>query len=774
MTKHTRNSSNLAAFAWHLSKMMNELITSCHQCCANDGENNNTNNNNTNTNTWNATAKITMVGKARVVCGALNLFRIICHEVIVASFEQFDDRQEPKQQQQHNHSYEFLQEAFTYQLRQKEAHHHHHHHHNTDYIDTSSQLISTLLSFISMMGHGHRNNNHARTMNLIQSVPELYDATVLSLMLLTVLFSTQLYQPLQTSFELRDEVYNHHYNSSTNGGNGTVIYNHFFLDIVMKQADFNRSVSSSPWTSQSILSSFLNWMIERPTPPPRSIAAHVKDMVETIAIDVKGEKVGPDGMFENHAIVMSRAPNKSDSDGGDDEGNRKSNGGSSYATSLTRRRTAPNVILDATNKVLHLSSSLLLLPFRLMTLALKALGHPENFLLLRSGKASGEGFDDIKLAQLQAAYGARGGSDASMASPTNDVLWLSDSPIADLGSSIFLILSNSYRASSHTENGDLDSNFEDRFMKNAFRSDLASLDDNRWDSWNNSYSPSNRNGYNNIGEGHDTFESIDVSSNGNLENEIEYRSLLQQNQLPSQKKLLLTTNFEYLFQSFGGTIHNELGALTLYTLLQSSPIFAASLAVRSDLDMLVLPLLRTLYFSSTANQHIAGRTSATSAATTPSGDKVSNSSTTVAVSQNPFRSQSQLYVIMILLLIFSQDTSFGPDSFRRSNIPTIPWYKERSLKNVSLGSMIILALLRCITFNLNRLHDPFLLSNCCAILLNLSPNIANLHPYASMRLVSVLISSMKRYTVLVMKNAGNAADESDVSSPLGMYAEVSV
>ena len=34
MTKHARNSSNLAGFTWHLTKMMNEFIHGVKECCA--------------------------------------------------------------------------------------------------------------------------------------------------------------------------------------------------------------------------------------------------------------------------------------------------------------------------------------------------------------------------------------------------------------------------------------------------------------------------------------------------------------------------------------------------------------------------------------------------------------------------------------------------------------------------------------------------------------------------------------------------------------------
>ena len=136
----------------------------------------------------------------------------------------------------------------------------------------------------------------------------------------------------------------------------------------------------------------------------------------------------------------------------------------------------------------------------------------------------------------------------------------------------------------------------------------------------------------------------------------------------------------------------------------------------------------------------------------------------------PFRSQSQLYVMIILLLLFSQDTSFGADAFRRISIQSVPWYKERNLKTISLGSMIVLSMLRSLTFNLNRLQDPFLLSNCCAVLLNLAPSIVELHDYAAMRLSAVTVACIKRYGELASENPND--DEEDLSTPRAMHGEV--
>jgi hypothetical protein len=108
------------------------------------------------------------------------------------------------------------------------------------------------------------------------------------------------------------------------------------------------------------------------------------------------------------------------------------------------------------------------------------------------------------------------------------------------------------------------------------------------------------------------------------------------------------------------------------------------------------------------------------------------------------------------------------------SIPKVAWYKERQVKDISLGSMLILVLVKAITFNLNRLQDEFLLSNCIAVLLNLSPHTVNLHSYVSSRLVSVTVSCFKRYAALVKENNGQVEQEGDMSTMQGMHGEVSI
>jgi hypothetical protein len=391
-----------------------------------------------------------------------------------------------------------------------------------------------------------------------------------------------------------------------------------------------------------------------------------------------------------------------------------------------RTSTASNIILDATKGVLVLSSSIILLPFRLMSLVMGVWSHKHS------------GMNDKLLAQKYAA---------ARSSRTKDVLWLSEAPLADLTSSLLLLLVHNRRN-------------EQLQPTNAYRQELTGLLDDRWEM---------SNGVDNTGLPDLPENSLNASMAS-----LTVGELLDEGNNEESKALLspssgnnrgLALNFESLFHSFGRILHTEIGALLLYTLMQTCPSFAESLGVRSDLDTLVMPLIRTLYFSSSSKTYVAQDFNAKESATSSSKLNIRNC---------PFRSLSQLYVIVILLLLFSQDSSFGSDAFRRITVVQVPWYKERNLKQINLGSVILLVLLRSLLFNLHRLQDAFLLSNCCAVLMNLSPAIVELHDYAAMRLASVTVSAMKRHVKLAsgIDKVTLRDEEEDVTTPLGMYSQV--
>ena len=692
-----------------------------------------------------------LVGKARVMCGVLNLLRILVHSVIVSTCQQHaNDEQTASLSQSFDSIFGYTDESNRQQTR-----------------DSAMELLTSIMALLS-----------------VQDVPPaLYDVVEMTLSLLLVLLSTQLYQPMVSSLEQieRDQELSKHI---LKGGLG----NHYFLDKFLQAAtSFN--------SAQPILRSLLNWISTQPPCPDgrayKSISHHHSTLVRAL-VQSRGYKPDPlDGLYYEQLssiVVASKRPVRLQHQHRQDHA--ISNGDiqrtSSSSTSIVTR-FAPIRLMSNTSKsggapgslfeaatwgVMLASSTLLLLPFRLVKLAMHTFG------VLAFAKSDNSRLSEEELNTLHSLAHAGGNRPV-----TNDVIWLSESPIADLAGCILLLITHNFRArdsvsgisSWEPQQPQNDTNEVELSVKqaphaqcrvypNPFLSTLASLQDNRWEG---------RSAGMVVTVVEDSSEPIsplppmrtivppppplavhDVKVDNNSST-----SSLDLSMIFNHTSSPLSMNFEKLFEAFGDTVHTELGALLLYTLLQTSNSFAASVSARSDLDTLVLPLLRTLY---------------TSLSSEGSDMTITKRTKNVPfLKPRPFRSQSQLYVILILLLLFTQDASFGADAFRRVTMPIVPWYRERQLKDISLGSLLMLVLLRSITYNLNRLQDAFLLTNCCAVLLNLGPHMKNLHPYTAMRLASVTLSCMKKFASLVQEGKLTLDQQQDLSTVPGMYGEAS-
>lgn len=748
MTKHAELSSNLAALSLHVTRMLRDLANDIRSLQSEPGVGGQSNGNGTNSAEQVLVAdfskRISSVAKARATAGALQLLRLLCHPVIVEASRDPDT------------STNSINEVFVYHTRGDLA---------TDQL-AGLPLMHALLDLITILGR-RRVSSTTSTMESTADVlrtPEIYDAAIFSFQLFFVLCGTQLYQPFYSSFEsslschyFLDELFrrtndDNNEDETIDGDNSQIFWSS------------NRSVASSStrsigtgsshrskrknrhkqkrnqpgrhkiWTPKAILETCLEWQLHRPPAPERSISNYYYILAQ-LAVSAKGgEKTGLDGLYENHMVVQATSTlnsttgntfnhitgNKSDDDARHSLGNSRTH------------TTKKSLIVDTTKGILTLSGSIIYLPFRLLNLL---------YGVITAKNKNGSRDLDQTMAMRKII--------TSQYSRTRDVLWLSDSLLADLGCSMILLFASNKRNSEKS---------------NAFRMELKNLTDNRWDHENGGQA---------------------LPDLPNFVSEEEEQRIMPFT-TASRGESHLTLNFESLFASFGRTLHNELGALLLYTMIQSSPSFAESLAVRSDMDNIVMPLLRTLYFAFRSKTFMAKdygmKTRSKSTSKGASGTTVSD------IRDCPFRSQSQLYLIIILLLLFSQDSSFGRDVFRRVTVVNVPWYKERSLKGINLGSVIILTLLRSLIFNLNRLSDVFLLNNCCAVLENLSPSVADLHEYAAMRLVSVTVLLMKKHAKLVIvalkknkieqdqqRNGDQNNDDDnydDQSNPLNMYSEV--
>lgn len=786
--KYCSTSSNLAALSLHVARMIRDLQQSIvdltdayHEKYSALDSNVDESNSESRKQRGISTTKqrISLIGKARATCGAIHVLRLFSHEAILracrsemavcANEHSGSIYYEGTRQSALEHDVNYiLRESFTYRSRDLNGLDG-----RMDGQDAALDLISSVMSFLSTMGTLMSPNDTEISRNFdALSIPEVYDVVVQILSLLLVFLSTQLYQPMVSSAQLAEE--------------GQTTSKHYFMERIMDYSYWQRqnarhnlmrpddrvgrekingsaaSFETKETHNEPLWFLFLCFqlLIRRPKPPRRSIASHYVELTHSIVHQLHNMTLAPDGMYENHSIVMSTLPNGQTitapdkqihdsaifartqsrgsalglceqpnptsaaiSLGTDDDVTLTSPG--HVSGEITPRNSSSRLLLPI-RSILLLSSSLFLLPIRLVRLAFRILGHSSQRALLGSKSPASQHdistSDHSALQHLQTYCEKASGWDK-----TNNILWLTDSPVADLASSLILLLSNNCRT--NLESGRGSDRRQISSSQNPFRLEMATLNDNRWEQ-----------------------EMATASTSEN--------SLFPCDDEPATlgTPLVLSINFESLFGSFGRILHTEVGALMLYTVMQSSPVFAASLMARSDLDTLVMPLLRTLYFSSKLSHE--------------TGD--SSPFITLPEKDRPFRAQSQLYVILILLLIFSQDPSFGRDSFRRVSIPKVKWYKERHVKEVSLGSMIILVVIKAITFNLNRLQDEFLLSNCCAVLLNLSPHIVDIHAYVASRLVSVTVSCFKRYAALVGENNGEIEIEGDLSSRMGMHGEVGI
>ncbi|OAY55692.1 dymeclin [Manihot esculenta] len=173
---------------------------------------------------------------------------------------------------------------------------------------------------------------------------------------------------------------------------------------------------------------------------------------------------------------------------------------------------------------------------------------------------------------------------------------------------------------------------------------------------------------------------------------------------------LVRLPFASLFDTLGMCLGDETAVLLLYTLVHGNSDFLEYVLVRTDLDTLLMPILETLYNASK-------------------------------------RTSNHIYILLIILLILSQDSSFNA-SIHKMILPSVSWYQEHLLHQTSLGSLMVIILIRTVKYNLSKLKDLYLHTTCLATLANMAPHVHRLSAYASQRLVSLFYMLSRKYNKL--------------------------
>ncbi|KAF6251815.1 Dymeclin [Scenedesmus sp. NREL 46B-D3] len=181
-------------------------------------------------------------------------------------------------------------------------------------------------------------------------------------------------------------------------------------------------------------------------------------------------------------------------------------------------------------------------------------------------------------------------------------------------------------------------------------------------------------------------------------------------------------SFAGLYDYFATGPQSEGSTLLLYTLLHGSKSFQEYVLVRSDPETLLVPLLQQLY----------------------KADK---------------RRANHLYMLQIIVLILSQDTSFSHNIHKVMLLGNVPWYRERVLSKVSLGSLVFVVLLRTAHQNVGQLQDLYLPTNTLAALANLAPQVSGLHSHAAQRLVGLTSLLARRWLKISQVLAGSTPSQ---------------
>ncbi|XP_011648197.1 dymeclin isoform X2 [Pogonomyrmex barbatus] len=153
--------------------------------------------------------------------------------------------------------------------------------------------------------------------------------------------------------------------------------------------------------------------------------------------------------------------------------------------------------------------------------------------------------------------------------------------------------------------------------------------------------------------------------------------------------------------------------LLLYMLLHRNSSVKQDIMRRPDIQLLVTPILQILYYAPNNTSH-------------------------------------HIYMSLIILLILSEDETFNK-RIHEIMLKGVTWYTERSISEISLGGLLILVVIRTIQYNMFKMRDKYLHTNCLAALANMSAQFTSLHPYVSQRLLSLFETLAKKHARLEAK-----------------------
>ncbi|XP_012945055.1 dymeclin [Aplysia californica] len=190
--------------------------------------------------------------------------------------------------------------------------------------------------------------------------------------------------------------------------------------------------------------------------------------------------------------------------------------------------------------------------------------------------------------------------------------------------------------------------------------------------------------------------------------------------LPSRSAVHFKLDMSKLYQVLSLRLQDDQSTLLLYLLLHQNPHVKAYVLSRTNIDLLVMPLLEVLY-------------------------------------QSQERSSHHIYMGLIILLVLTEDSLFNK-AVHEITVKNVLWFKERQLSEISLGGLLILVVIRTIQYNMTRMRDKYLHTNCLAALANMSAQFTDLHPFVAQKIINLFSQLCKRHSRLVEQIRQSAMD----------------
>uniref|UniRef100_A0A8C7QBZ8 Dymeclin n=1 Tax=Oncorhynchus mykiss TaxID=8022 RepID=A0A8C7QBZ8_ONCMY len=190
-----------------------------------------------------------------------------------------------------------------------------------------------------------------------------------------------------------------------------------------------------------------------------------------------------------------------------------------------------------------------------------------------------------------------------------------------------------------------------------------------------------------------------------------FKNTQDMSSVPTEQHHMFQINFNSLYTALCEQQRSDQATLILYTLLHQNTNMRTYMLSRTDMENLVMPILKILYHVEDRNSH-------------------------------------HVYMALIILLILTEEDTFNR-SIHEVVLKNITWYSERSLTEISLGSLLILVVIRTIQFNMTRTRDKYLHTNCLAALANMSAQFRCLHQYAAQRIISLFALLSKKHNKIL-------------------------